>query len=516
MMKPAESKLLKNNDRMDSVTYPNTPQDSPISSADVTLDVLVVGAGISGLTIAHELATQPVGASQKESLKLLVTEAQDRLGGSIVSVQSPEGFLWEEGPNSFAPTPELLKLAVAVGLKDELLLTDRKLPRFVFWRGKLHPVPMNPGLAITTRLLSLAGKLRALRGTLGFVRPAIAGEESVEKFFKRQLGQEVMQRLVGPFVSGVYAGDPQQLSAAAAFKKIAALEQNYGGLLAGAILSRSAAKKAQPTKPEPDPNIPKARSGELGSFRQGLQALPSAIAAKLQSLQVPVKLQWQLRKLEHDADSKTYTATFATPTGEEIVTARTVVLATPAYVTGALLSDLQPAASQALSEIPYPTVACAVLAYPKTETIADLNGFGNLIPRQQGIRTLGTIWTSSLFAGRAPEGWHLLLNFIGGTTDPELANLTESEIAEAVHQDLRQIILRPNTTVQPKVLAVHIWKKAIPQFAIGHLQRLEVIRQGLQQLPGVFLSSNYIEGVSMGDCVRQGLKTAEQVKQFLG
>jgi protoporphyrinogen/coproporphyrinogen III oxidase len=491
---------------MDAVT----PQ--PINAP---LDVLVVGAGISGLTIAHELVT-----FKGRSLKLLVTEAQNRVGGSITSVQNSEGFLWEEGPNSFAPNPDLLKLAIDVGLKDELLLADRKLPRFVFWRNKFHPVPMAPLSAITTQLLSFGGKLRALRGTLGFVRPASAGEESVEQFFTRQLGQEVMQRLVAPFVSGVYAGDPQQLSAIAAFKKIAALEQNYGGLLAGAVLSRSAAKKSQPAKPVPDPNIPKTsipktKPGELGSFKQGLRALPQAIAKKIQSLQVPVKLEWKLGKLEHNPDTQIYTATFATPTGEEIVTAKTVVLTTPAYVTAALLQDLQPSASQALNEIPYPTVACAVLAYPKSEMNSDLNGFGNLIPRKQGIRTLGTIWASSLFPNRAPKGWHLLLNFIGGTTDPEIASLTEDAIAQAVHQDLKQTILRPNTTVQPKVLAVHIWKKAIPQFAIGHLERLEVVRQGLDHLPGLFLSSNYISGVALGDCVKQGLKTAEQVKEFL-
>jgi protoporphyrinogen/coproporphyrinogen III oxidase len=496
---------------MDSVTSENETTTPLDVSGDVSVDVLVVGAGISGLTIAHELTA--LNSHSAKIAKIMVAEAQNRVGGSITSVQNSAGFLWEEGPNSFAPNPDILKLAMDVGLKDELLLADRKLPRFVFWRGKLHPVPMSPVTAITTQLLSLGGKLRALRGTLGFVRPAIAGEETVEQFFKRQLGQEVMQRLVAPFVSGVYAGDPQQLSAGAAFRKIVALEQNYGGLLAGAILSRSVAKKSN--KPTPDPNIPKTKPGELGSFKQGLGALPQAIAAKLRSQQVPVKLEWKLVKLEYDPDSKIYTATFATSTGEEIVTARTVVLTSPAYVTATLLLDLLPATSQALSEIPYPTVACAVMAYPKTEMNSDLIGFGNLIPRSQGIRTLGTIWASSLFAGRAPVGWHLLLNFIGGTTDPTIANLSEEAIAAAVHQDLKQTILRPNTTVEPKVLAVHIWRKAIPQFAIGHLQRLEVIETGLQKLPGLFLTSNYISGVSLGDCVKQGLKTAEQVKQFL-
>ena len=186
------------------------------------LDVLVVGAGISGLSLAHALTK----LGNNSPLKILVAESQNRVGGNITTVSLGD-FLWEEGPNSFSPTPELLKLAVDVGLKQELVFADRKLPRYVYWNGQLLPVPMSPTAMLQSKLLSDGGKLRALVGALGFVSPAIGnfseqgGEETVSQFFQRHLGAEVMQRLVEPFVSGVYAGDPSQLSAAAAFAKMA-------------------------------------------------------------------------------------------------------------------------------------------------------------------------------------------------------------------------------------------------------------------------------------------------------
>lgn len=466
------------------------------------VDVLVVGAGISGLTIAHELAIA-------KNYHVMVAEAQDRVGGAITSAKNDEGYLWEEGPNSFQPAPELLRLAVQVGLKDELVLADGKLPRFVFLNGKLNALPMSPPTAIATQILTWGAKIRLALGAMGFARPAMAGEESVDQFFSRLLGRQAVERLVAPFISGVYAGDPKQLSAQAAFSKIFRLENSYGGLLAGAILSAKE-RKAQKLQ---DPNIPKPKAGELGSFREGIKMLPEAIATKLRQQGTAIKQQWTLRSLSKEGDI--YTSIFDTPTGQERVRSRSVVLSTPAYVSAKILKDYLPAASQALSEIFYPTVACVVLAYPKSEFVSDMKGFGNLIPRTQNIRTLGTIWSSSLFAGRAPKGWQLLLNFIGGTLDPALAKLSESEIVQAVHQDLKKTLLRSGTKVEPKVIAVHVWDKAIPQYAIGHLERLATVERELQTSQGLYVSANFIGGVALGDCIKRSLQEASKIESFL-
>ncbi|MGB3509632.1 MAG: protoporphyrinogen oxidase [Microcoleaceae cyanobacterium] len=473
------------------------------------LDVLVVGAGISGLTLAHALKK----TSNNSPLKILVAESQDRVGGNITTVTT-EDFLWEEGPNSFSPTPELLKLAVDVGLKQDFIFADRKLPRYVYWNGQLLPVPMSPTAMLQSKLLSDSGKLRAMVGALGFVPPLMGahlseqgGEETVSQFFQRHLGQEVMQRLVEPFVSGVYAGDPHQLSATAAFAKVARIVETGGGLLAGALMS---AKKNRKSKLAPDPNIPKTRPGELGSFRGGLQTLPKAITTHLGEA---MKLKWHLTSI-HPTQHQTYIAEFSTPDGPQQIETRTIALTTPAYVCAELFKPLQREVTSALNEFYYPPVACVVLAYPVSSVKVKIDGFGNLIPRGQGIRTLGTIWSSTLFPGRAPQGWQIFTNFIGGATDPGIAELDNEKIVGQVHLDLCSTLLKQDVPL-PKVLAVHLWSRAIPQYNLGHKYRLEQINSGLKSLPGLYLCSNYIGGVALGDCVRQATEIAAKISQSL-
>lgn len=481
------------------------PTDFP--TPKLQLDALVIGAGISGLSLAHALKTQ------QPDLKVWVCERQNRVGGNITT-NSAEGFLWEEGPTSFSPAPEILKLAVQVGLTEDLVLADRRLPRYVYWQGKLLPVPMSPPSMIQSSLLSPWGKIRAGLGAIGFVPPAMGqslseqgGEETVDQFFRRHLGADVTERLVAPFVSGVYAGDPGQLSAAAAFGRIVRLEGLGGSLVAGAIRSQLLQKQ---TKPAPDPTLPKTQRGELGSFKGGITMLPEAIAHRLAEA---IKLNWQVVDIRR-SDRQTYLVAFDTPEGSCWVETKTLALTTPAHVTADLVKPLQAQVSQALQEIPYPPVACVVVAYPQTALRQPLRGFGNLIPRNQGVRTLGTIWSSSLFPGRAPAGWQLLTNFIGGATDPAIATLSEDQIVQAVHQDLSKVLLQADAP-QPKVLAVHLWRRAIPQYTLGHHQRLAQIEQGLTELPGLFLCSNYIDGVALGDCVKRAMSRANDIQKYL-
>jgi len=453
----------------------------------------VVGAGICGLTVAHGLATGGVACR--------VVEASGRVGGAIVT-RRDQGFQWEEGPNSFSPTPELLALAIAVGLRDELILADRRLPRYVWWQNCLQAVPMAPPGLLTTGLLSPWGKVRAAVGALGFVPPSLAAEETVGSFFRRHLGAEVLTRLAAPFVSGVYAGDPEALSIEAAFPRVAAIERMGGGLLAGFL-------QALRQRGAPDPHLPQTKPGELGSFREGIEALPRAIAADLARRGVPLTFNQTLTRLERTGDRWR-----AVGVGGESQEARSVVLAVPAWAAARIFSQTPETANLAadLAEVPYPAVACAVLAYPDGDLRQPLRGFGHLVPRGQDIRTLGTIWASSLFPGRAPAGYTLLLNFIGGTTDPALAQLDEGAIAQAVHQDLQQILVKP-TAAPPKVLAVNLWRRAIPQFTVGHRARLARVAAWLP--PGLFLAGNYVGGVALGDCVRHGQGVAAQVAAFL-
>jgi len=469
-------------------------------SEPIVVDVAVVGAGLSGLSVAWRL--QQVAPQYK----VVVLEASDRLGGNITT-EARDGFVWELGPNSFAPTPALLHLIAEVGLQDQLLRGDRHLPRYIYWRGKLHPLePTRPLALATSGLLSPWGKLRATLGAFGFVPPYFGDtDESVSSFFQRHLGKEVAERLVAPFVSGVYAGDPQQLSAAAAFRRIVQLEQLGGALIPGALRLR----RQQPPKPTPPKGL-EMRPGELGSFQEGLSALPRAIAHHLAA---PIHLQTALHQLTPEL-SGGYTLSATTPDGEHSWRARSVVLATPAYVTADLLRPWQPTIAAGLEAIPYPAVACVVLAYPAAVGVIARPGFGVLIPRTQGLRTLGTIWSSCLFPERTPSGWQVFTSFIGGATDPELATLEPEAIVQQVQQDLEHMLALP--PAKARLLGMKLWRRAIPQYTLGYPQQWQQITHALKHLPGLFLCSNYAAGVALGDRVEHGYNIAVAVDAYLG
>lgn len=477
-----------------------------------TVDCLVIGAGISGLAVAWRLHQQAPDRS------VAVIETSDRVGGNITT-QTNDDFLWEEGPTSFAPNPALLELIAELNLNDQICRGDRYLPRYIYWQQKLHPLePTRPLSLITSGLLSPWGKLRAGLGAVGFVPPRLTtGDESVTDFFQRHLGQEVLERLVAPFVSGVYAGDPAQLSAAAAFRRIVQLEGLGGGLVPGALRLRKT-RKSHPS-PQANPrltklSLAKMRPGELGSFQGGLKTLPTAIASHLGDLIHLGVRATAITPLEAGGFNVTledsHQDSEPQSEGSHHIHAHRVVLAIPANGVAALLRPHAPLLSDALNTIPYPGVACVVFAYPDVAILPRRPGFGHLIPRNQGIRTLGTIWSSCLFPGRTPPGWQMFTSFIGGATDPHLIHESTEAIADIVKHDLHKVLGLDIS--QGRLLSVKRWSRAIPQYTLGYDQQLQAIQTGLKQMPGLFLCSNYIGGVALGDRVQQGNAIAVQVQ----
>lgn len=494
-------------DRLGS--QPNLLDGDPSSVSDT----VIVGAGISGLCIAQALSTKHAGVAPD----LLVTEAGSRVGGNITTVQR-DGYLWEEGPNSFQPSDPMLTMAVDSGLKDELVLGDPNAPRFVLWKGKLRPVPSKPTDLPFFDLMSFPGKLRAGFGALGIrpPPPPPGREESVEEFVRRNLGDEVFERLIEPFCSGVYAGDPSKLSMKAAFGKVWKLEQNGGSIIGGTF--KAMQERNQVPKPPRDPRLPKPKGQTVGSFRKGLAMLPNAISTSLGS---KVKLSWKLSGISK-LDNGQYNLTYETPEGSVSILSKSVILTVPSYVASSLLRPLSATAADSLSKFYYPPVASVTVSYPKdairTECLTDgeLKGFGQLHPRSQGVETLGTIYSSSLFPNRAPAGRVLLLNYIGGATNPGILSKTEGELVEAVDRDLRKVLVRPNAK-DPLALGVKVWPQAIPQFLIGHLDTLDAARAVLRDtgLQGLFLGGNYVSGVALGRCVEGAYEVAAEVASFL-
>ncbi|XP_027118697.2 protoporphyrinogen oxidase, chloroplastic-like [Coffea arabica] len=482
--------------------YSNAPIDGSSTSR---LDCVIVGAGITGLTIAQALSGNNV----------LVTEARERVGGNITTVER-DGYLWEEGPNSFQPSDPMLTLVVDSGLKDDLVLGDPKAPRFVFWEGKLRAVPSSPTDLPFFDLMSFPAKLRAAFGALGFRPSPPANEESVEQFVRRNLGNEVFERLIEPFCSGVYAGDPSKLSMKAAFGKVWKLEQNGGSIIGGTI--KALKDRSSSAKVPRDPRLPKPKGQTVGSFKKGLAMLPDAISSRLGS---KVKLSWKLSSIAKSEDGG-YTLIYETPAGVISVQTRSVVMTVPSYVASSLLRPLSAAAADALSKFYYPPVAAVTISYPQEAVRGnclidgELKGFGQLHPRTQGVETLGTIYSSSLFPNRAPPGRVLLLNYIGGATNPGISLKTESQLVEAVDRDLRKMLINSNAR-EPLVLGVRLWSQAIPQFLVGHLDTLNAAKNGLANcgLKGLFLGGNYVSGVALGRCVEGAYEVAAEVKDFL-
>lgn len=460
-----------------------------MTSATPPTDVLVVGAGISGLACAVWL--------ERRGARVAVIEKNPVPGGAMVSV-AEGGYLVETGPNSaLETTPLFAELFAAAGVEaDKVAANPQSSKRFILRGGKLVALPMSPPAFLATPLFSLGAKLRLLR------EPFIGrgeGEETVAEFVRRRLGWEFLDYAINPFVAGVYAGDPERLSVPAAFPRLAELEQKYGSLIRGQIQgARERRRRAEKSK----------QSAPMFSFRGGMGTLPKALAARLSDVRLGVAAE----SVERAAAGYRVRGRDAAGQPTEAA-ARCVVLAMPAHVTGTLVAPLAPDAADALAGIEYPPVAVVATAYRREPGMHPLDGFGFLIPAKENRRILGTLFSSTLFPGRAPEGRVLLTSFVGGMRQPDLARKSESELVAMVAAEQRELLGCPAT---PEFARVTFWPKAIPQYAPGHLQRMARLARAEEELPGLFFCANYRGGISVGDCVKSAHAMAERVARFLG
>jgi oxygen-dependent protoporphyrinogen oxidase len=449
---------------------------------------LVVGAGISGLVCAHALRKAGVDAQVVES---------SAFPGGVIRGERRDGYLLEFGPQSFNATSALLNLCRELHIDDQLLQAPRAAPRYVLVKGMLRPVPLNPPAFIASSLFNPLTKLRVLRDILGRSTPP-QNEESVAAFTRRKFSRELLDKLVGPFVSGIYAGDPEKLSLRSAFPQLYEAEKSAGSVIRGLLFS---ARKRGASAEKPT----------LQTFREGNETLISALAASLGSnLRCGVTAQ-RVRRTMASRDSKTDTPTFELTLlandREELLTTNRLIIATPAHQAATLLRDVDSQFESALSPIPYAPVAVVSLGYPKSALRHSLEGFGFLVPRSSGLRILGTVWNSSLFPNRAPDGHVLLTSFVGGATDPGAVPLPESEIVSTVHRELASIlgISRP-----PPFSHVQASQRAIPQYNLGHIQRMDQLSEIQNKHQSIRLIGNYLRGPALGACIEQALTVAQE------
>ena len=451
--------------------------------------IAIIGGGITGLTAASRL--------HREGHRVTVFEKSSQVGGSIAS-HLQDGWLAEVGPNSLQETPEITVLINELGLgRERQVANPAARNRFIVRRGRLVPVPLSPPGFLTSPLFSLGARFRVLRELL--TRPRVrTTDTSLASFVAAHFGQEIVDYGLNPLVAGVYAGDPEKLSARYAFPNLWQLERRHGSLLRG-FRAQAAERRARGESSGLVPII---------SFERGLQTLPDALAAALPP--GAVRLGTQVTSLIPGRPWKIITSG-----GDSVQTAEfdAVLLALPAPALGQLVFGTlaeRPLAS--LDHLPHPPVSSLFLGFRREQVKHPLDGFGALLPAAERRSLLGVLFSSTLFPGRAPAGHVALTVLVGGMRQPDAARLAAPELLASVLPDLRDLL---GVTGDPVYSRHSFWPKAIPQYNVGHERFLEPLTLCENRHAGLFIGGNARDGISLPDCVRSGLKLAGRATEYL-
>ncbi len=448
--------------------------------------IAIVGAGISGLALAVELS--------RRGRPVQLFEAQPRAGGTIRSTLQ-SGFLTEAGPNGFLDRePATAALVEELGLQGALKKAGPSVKRrFVFSRGALRELPANPPALLGSDLVPFGTKVRMLC-ELFSGRGKDGEDESLAAFARRHVGARATAVLVDAMQSGIFAGDPEHLSLRAAFPRLAQLEREHRSLLLGMMRER---KKAQGAPEVAGP------AGTLCTFEGGLETLVSACAKRLGPA---LRLSATLTALVPAADGWRLQIEEGKKLREE--RAQTLVLATPAHASAELLRPLAPALALELAAIPYAKIAAVHVGYGPGALTNAPDGFGFLVPHGEGRRLLGTLYISSIFPWRAPRHHLLLTCMVGGARNPERVELDDEALLTLVKEELHRTL---RLSARPLFHAIDRWQRGIPQYNIGHLERVERVRAMAAQLPGLHLTGNAFDGVGLNDCIRASAQLAERL-----
>lgn len=415
------------------------------------------------------------------------------MAGGVIRSERRDGYLLEFGAQSFNATAAVVNLCRELGIQGQLVKAAEGAPRYVLVNGALREVPLSPPAFMKSALFGLGTKFSVLKDVLGRSTPP-EGEESLAAFVRRKFSAEMLEKLVGPFVSGIYAGDPEKLGLRSAFPQIYEAEKSAGSVVKG--LMRAGKKERTPgDKPS------------LQSFRDGNQTLTGALAASLGS-NIRYGMEARIvRALRGAGTGPALEVTVGLPGLEEVITTDRLIVATPARQAGALLRDLDPQFETLLQKVEYVPVAVVSLGYPRAAVRHSLQGFGFLVPRSSGLRILGTVWNSSLFAGRAPEGHVLLTSFVGGALDAQVAEVPEAELTDIVHRELAEIL---GISEAPTFSNVQVWPRAIPQYNVGHAERIIQLQELRNKCSGLYFVGNYLHGPAWGACIEETLTVAGQ------
>ncbi len=464
------------------------------------MKVVVVGGGIAGLSAAHRLTE-----SNLPGLEMTLLEGSDRFGGTIRTIEQ-DGCLVELGPDSFLSSkPWLSNLAERLGVADRIIPTASTHRRsHVVYRGKLHPLPdgflmMAPTRLwpmVTTSLFSWTGKARCALD-LVLPRGTAIGDESLGSFVRRRFGEEVLERVVQPLIGGIYAGDPDTLSLKATIPRFLEMETRHRSVIKAMVANRRAAARRGSGSSAGSG----ARYGELVSFDTGMETIVHALLSKLpedtlhtHSNVVSLNREGNRWRLDCGDGSR--------------FDADSVLLALPSRMAAELLHGTDTDLHDELAAIPHTSSAVMNLVYRRTDVPHPLDCFGFVVPAVEERRIIACTFSSVKFPNRAPEGLVLLRAFIGGARQQDMINAGDREMLRAVRgelKDLMGIVAGPLHTVLSR------YQDAMPQYLVGHIQRMERIESLLENHPRLALAGNAYRGVGLPDCVHSGELAADRL-----
>ncbi|MBE0539705.1 MAG: protoporphyrinogen oxidase [Ignavibacterium sp.] len=448
--------------------------------------IVVIGAGISGLTTAYLLS--------KKGFDVTIIDKKNSVGGSIESAIE-NGFLFDRGPNSaLETTPVIAQLIHDLELEHELLYASKAAnKRYILRNNQLHALPMSPQGLIKTKLFSGKAKLRLMAEP--FIGRSNDGYyQSLAEFVKRRLGQEFLDYAINPFVAGVYAGRPEELSVKSAFPKLYALEEKYGGLIIGTVRSiRERKKRAEVAK----------QSAKMLSFRSGMVALPKAIekyfgnnillsseVTSVDKTETGFSISYQqngtINKIESDA----------------------VLSTIPSYVASGIFTKYDKEFKTHADAIYYPPVLVYYLVYDKKNIKQDLDGFGFLIPAKENKSFLGALWSSVIFSDRTDESKAAFTLFVGGARNPDFVREDRTTLLTKVRKEFESLM---GITSDPIFTSERFWEKAIPQYNLGYVEHERFFDEFEKRNPGLYISGNFRGGISVGDCIKNAELVANKI-----
>lgn len=469
--------------------------------------VAIVGGGISGLSIAEAVTRKAEAGGQP--VEVIVLEADDAPGGKIRS-STEDGFVVETGPHGFLDKePAVFALTDRLGLGQDLLRADEAAAkRYIVRAGKLRMVPMKPPQFLLSDILPLFAKLRV--GMEPFAKSRPATEESVWQFAARRIGKTAADVLVDAMVTGIYGGDPKALSLKSAFPRMYELESKYGGLFKAQLAIAKEKKLLAAQAGAPAPDLPKSAPGQptgtLHSYRHGLGQLTGGLAERAQ-----VRYGFSAEAIDKAATFDM----FRVRGTQDAVEADAVVLTPPAFVSAKLLGPHAPEVSRHFEAVPYSDIAVVVHGFDAQEVGGTLDGFGFLAPHGEGRRILGSIYASSVFPVHVPDGRVMFRTLLGGSRNPEAAQGSDAELLARAKAELAALGCVPDSAT-PVLQKVIRWEKGIPQYTMGHAERVAAADAVESTIPGLFVSGNGFRGVAMLACVGDAQKVADRVVSYLG